>query len=368
MKILLLSDTNSEHTEKWALGLAERGITVGLFSFHRANYSWYNHKNIQLLYQPEKDINGGNIFIKIAYLQNVLSLRKAIKEFKPDVLHAHYATSYGLVGALCRFHPFIISCWGTDVMKFPQKNFIAKTILQFNLNSADLICATSNTIKEYIHKVLVKPVTVIPFGVDTHVFKPKEIKSLFSENCFVIGSIKPLEKLYNNDILIRSFAMLEKKYDHIRLLIIGDGSEGGALKKLCNDLNISDKVRFTGRIPFNEISNYFNMLNVLANLSVYESFGVSVIEAMACGKAVVVTNVGGLKEIVVNDEIGLKVNVGNVEQTSEVLESLVLNSQLCKTIGIKAREHVLKNYNWENNLLQMISEYNKLAVDFKSHK
>ena len=54
------------------------------------------------------------------------TLKTAIAQFKPDVVHAHYATSYGLIGALSGFHPFVISAWGTDVMKFPQKNFINK--------------------------------------------------------------------------------------------------------------------------------------------------------------------------------------------------------------------------------------------------
>ncbi|MGZ3921219.1 MAG: glycosyltransferase, partial [Bacteroidia bacterium] len=82
--------------------------------------------------------------------------------------------------------------------------------------------------------------------------------------------------------------------------------------------------------------------------------------AMACEKPVVVTNVGGLKEVVTDDSVGFKVGVGDVEETAAVLEKLVLNKDLCKTIGQNARMHVLKNYNWDNNLLQMIAEYKKL--------
>ena len=146
MRILLLSDTYSEHTEKWALGLASHGIVVGLFSFNKASYSWYqNQKNISVLFEPNEKLDTSS---KLSYLKFVGSLKKAIAQFKPDVVHAHYATSYGLIGSLSGFHPFVISAWGTDVMKFPQKNIINKTILKYNLRKADAICATSNTINE----------------------------------------------------------------------------------------------------------------------------------------------------------------------------------------------------------------------------
>ncbi len=360
MKILLLSDTYSEHTEKWALGLADKGFEVGLFSFNKASYSWYDHRNITVFFEPEKKINAESNLTKLAYLKYVGILKNIIKHFKPDVLHAHYATSYGLVGALSGFHPYVISSWGTDVMKFPQKNFIAKSILKYNFRSADVLCATSNTISEFIRKVTDKPVTIIPFGVDTNEFSAKEVKSLFGKDDFVIGSIKPLETLYNINILIKSFASLSKKYNNLKLLIIGEGNESDDLKLMCKDLHIEKNVTFTGRVPFAEISNYFNMIDVLANLSEYESFGVSVIEAMACEKAVVVTNVGGLKEVVANDSIGTKVAIGDVEGTTAAIEQLILNKSLCKTIGKNAREHVLKLYNWENNLEEMIKVYKEL--------
>ena len=77
-------------------------------------------------------LDADNIINKLFYFKFVKLLKTAIKKFTPDVLHAHYATSYGLIGALSGFHPFVISAWGTDVMRFPQKNFINKFILQYN--------------------------------------------------------------------------------------------------------------------------------------------------------------------------------------------------------------------------------------------
>lgn len=364
MRVLLLSDTYSEHTEKWALGLCSQGIEVGVFSFNKASYPWFNNQpNLTLLYEPASQLEADGNAQKISYLKHVKRLKQAIKLFKPDVLHAHYATSYGLVGALSKFHPFVISAWGTDVMKFPQKNFINKAILKFNLKKADAICATSYTIKEYLKPVTNKPVNVIPFGVNVDLFKAnKSINSLFDKDTFVFGSIKSHEKLYHLDFTIKAFAKLRHKYPEkkMKLMLVGEGPETDNLRSLCAELNVSDFVLFTGRVPFNQISNYYNMLNVLVNISEYESFGVSVIEAMACEKAVIVTNTGGLKEIVENDSFGELVKVGDVEETFQAMETYLLNPKRAEELGKKGREKVLSKYNWNDNILQMINVYKQL--------
>ncbi len=362
MKILLLSDTYSEHTEKWALGLAYNGIEVGLFSFNKASYPWYqNKKNITLLFEPTTKLDTSG---KFSYLKFVLPLKESIKQFKPDVVHAHYATSYGLIGALSKFHPFVISAWGTDVMKFPQKNIINKTILKYNLRKADSICATSNTIKDYLKPVTNKSVNIIPFGVDVNDFCKKKVVSLFDDDTFVVGSIKPLEPLYNTDVLIKAFANIKNTYPHkkIKLMIIGEGSQMESLIKLTEELSITQDVMFTGRIAFSEVSNYFNMLDILVNISDYESFGVSVIEAMACEKPVIATNTGGLKEIIENSNFGSLVEVGNIEQTANEIEKYLLDENLKNRVGEVARKKVIEKYNWEDNIKQMIDVYKTLIT------
>lgn len=363
MRLLLISDIASEHTEKWALGLANAGVQVGLFSFNKASYPWYSdNKNITLLYESKKPLNADRHVSKLSYLRYVNKLMAVIKKFKPDVLHAHYATSYGLIGALSGFHPFVISAWGTDVMKFPQKSFINKSVLKYNLRNADVICATSETIKTYLKPVTNKSVKVIPFGVDVDVFKPKTVESLFDKDCFVIGSIKGLEPIYNIDVLIKSFKEVKTKYpaQKIKLLIVGVGTQESELKQLVNSLQITNDVVFTGRVPFSKVSDYFNMIDVLVNISNYESFGVSVIEAMACGKAVVVTNTGGLKEIIEDEKYGSLVEIGSVSDTCKAIEKYLNDTKLLAETGLNARKKVTEKYSWNNNIKQMIDVYDGL--------
>jgi glycosyltransferase involved in cell wall biosynthesis len=122
----------------------------------------------------------------------------------------------------------------------------------------------------------------------------------------------------------------------LKLLIIGVGSQEAELKKMVSDLKLAEDVTFTGRIAFSEVSNYFNMLDVLANISDYESFGVSVIEAKACEKPVIATDVGGNSSVIgVSGDSGILVPPNSPQIFAEAIELLVNDSQKRKNLGAK---------------------------------
>ena len=219
MKVLLLSDTYSEHTEKWALGLANSGIEVGLFSFNKASYEWHNHENITVYFEPSKKIDADNFLTKISYIKYVSVLKKIIKQFKPDVLHAHYATSYGLIGALSGFKPFVLSVWGSDVYNFPKKSKLHKKLFQYNLKKANVILSTSNVMKEEIKLYTNKEIIVTPFGVNTDVFKPQVIVDKPKDE-FYIGTIKPIEEKYGIIHIIEAAEIIVNKFPKINFKLI----------------------------------------------------------------------------------------------------------------------------------------------------
>src|SRR5690606_14690363 len=111
------------------------------------------------------------------------------------ILHAHYATSYGLIGALSGFKPFVLSVWGADVYDFPRRSKLHKKLFQYNLKKADLILSTSEIMRNELKKYTAKEVLVTPFGVDTSVFCKKDIAE--KDNSVInIGTIKSLEEKY----------------------------------------------------------------------------------------------------------------------------------------------------------------------------
>ncbi len=365
-RVLLLADINSTHIQKWALSLAEKGIEIGLFSFSKLKLDWIKGKeNIHILFAPnEQDVP--KIFSKAIYPFLLPDLKRVIKEFRPDILHAHYASSYGLVGALSGFHPFVISVWGSDVFNFPKTSPMHKWLLQFNLRKADKICSTSHIMKEETRKYTNKEISVIPFGIDLNIYKPFHAHHVFNDDAIVIGTVKALEEKYGIIYLLEAFVLLRKhiKGYPLKLLIVGKGSLDIDLKRKVKDFGIEGDVVFTGYIPPAEIPFYQNMMTitVFPSIDKSESFGVSAVEAMACEKPVVVSNIGGLPEVVEAGVTGLVVPPANAEKLAETLETLVKDEQLRIKLGKQGRLRVTKLYNWEDNLVDMIRIYEALIT------
>ncbi len=364
IKILFLSDINSAHTQKWALALADKGYLIRIFSLNKNKSDWFKGiPNIEYTTSESGfDVPGKKELGKLEYLKALPELKRVIKSFQPDILHAHYATSYGLLGALSGFHPFVLSVWGSDVYEFPQTSFLHKSLLKRNLRKADYILSTSNIMAIETAKYTDKKIHITPFGVDLNVFKPMAVKHPFNEGDIVIGTIKALELKYGINYLIESFEILCKKHPELplKLLIVGKGSQETTLRKLCKEKGIEDNVKFTGWIKPEEVPLYHNMLDIFVALSVTdsESFGVAVIEASACSKPVVVSNVSGFEEVVENGITGIIVPRRDSVAAANAIEKIVLDKKLGTSFGEAGRKRVEKLYNWTSNLDDIMAIYN----------
>ncbi len=365
-RILLLADINSPHIRKWALSLADRGFTIGIFSLNKSSTEWFKGiKNIEYLSAGfGSDVASKRELGKLAYVKALPFLKKVILSFKPDILHAHYATSYGLLGALSGFHPYVISVWGSDVYDFPKKSFLHKFILKQNLKRADCILSTSLSMATETAKYTQKKIEITPFGVDLDIFKPQVVKSIFNSGDIVVGTIKSLEPKYGIEYLVEAFQILCEKHADmpLKLLIVGGGSQEGKLKTIVNAAGLNDEVKFTGRVLSEKVQEYHNMLDVYVALSVddSESFGVAVIEAAACGKPVVVSNVSGFAEVIENGTTGIIVPVRNAKVAANAIERIIADKELARQMSANGRKRVEELYNWSDNLKVIISIYDSL--------
>ncbi len=368
MKILMLADPAAAHTVRWVNSLSEKGVNIYLFGMGSYDKSIYNPDvKIQTFNVSDelRDRSDG-AYSKIIYLFALKKIKETIRKFKPDILHSHYASSFGLLGALTSFHPFIISVWGSDISTFPSSSF-KKALLKFTLSKPDKLLSTSKAMREETRKFTDKSIELTPFGIDVDKFYPKKVKKIFDENDLVIGTIKTLKAYYGIEYLIRAFHLLKNKYHSLplKLLIVGEGEQKEYLMDLSRSLGIENDTLFTGYISPDKVSDYHNMLDIYVAASTRESFGVAVLEASACGKPVVVANVGGLPEVVDHGETGYIVEKQNPEMLAEAIEKLVVNKQLRISFGEKGRNKVLKEYDWKDSVDKMIKIYEGCLTKIK---
>lgn len=362
-RLLLIADFTSTHTQKWTLSLAGKGIEMAVFSMSAVDEKYLNISTVRFFGNMPR-----NKYYRKDYRWRLMGslpeLRKAIKAFKPHIVHAHYATSNGLLGALSGFHPFILSVWGSDVFDFPQKSPLHKALLKFNLRKADRICSTGKIMAKETALYTDKEISVVPFGVNLNAFKPFYSPSGFPEGTIVMGSVKAIEKIYGHQYLIEAFRLIKSRIQNIplKLVLVGDGAFRKTLRKKVTDYGLEKDIIFKGFIDPCQIPENENKFTIAVFPSLRESFGVSALEASACEKPVVATNVGGHAEVVEDGVTGILVPPVDAVALADALEKLIKDENLRLRLGKQGRERVEKYYNWDKNVDEMISIYEKVRI------
>jgi glycosyltransferase involved in cell wall biosynthesis len=217
-------------------------------------------------------------------------------------------------------------------------------------------------------------ISITPFGIDTDTFCPngrnrRDVVKGGGKDRIVVGTVKKLEPKYGVDVLISSFARLRECLadekpevaDSLRLLIVGDGPQRTELEAFVRDRGLGPVTTFVGAVPHAEVPSYLRTLDVYVAASRSESFGVAVVEASACGRPAVVTNVGGLPEVVRHGETGAVVPCEDPEATATALRRLVLDSELRASMGKVGRRYAIETYEWSACLDRMEKIYQDLV-------
>lgn len=339
MKICYLSDAGSVHTKKWCDFFIKQGHKVYLISLRDGNIDGVDTISLGF---DDALLQSGSLTSKLKYLTKFFKVRKIIKKINPDIVHAHYATSYGMLTALSGIRPFYLSVWGSDVYDFPS-NFITKSMLKYVLSCAKYIFSTSKAMVLQTSKFTNKPMEITPFGVDTNVFHPIEKSN--SDDVKIIGCVKSLETYYGIHNLIKAFAEVYKSNKNIRLKIAGKGNQEEKLKSLAKKLGISECIEWLGFVsPAENVVKTFNSFDIAVVPSLAESFGVSAVEAQACGIPVIVSDVGGLPETVVDGKSGIIVPPDDIKSLSEAIKSLLNDDAKRAEMGKYGRELVCSEF------------------------
>lgn len=348
MKIALLADAGSIHTQRWAKALAGRGHRVAIWS-ERAWAATPSGIGVYPIAPAKK------------WRRNMLSvmamMRAQIKQFRPDVVHAHYASRYGLYGALLPFRPLIISVWGADVEVFPTRRpVITRRMLRWIFSQANAVTATSRYLQNVTQQFTAKSVAVVPFGIDQEEFAPVP----FTEGPLKWVINKGLEPVYGIDVAITAWAQVAPSLSW-QGRIVGEGSERGRLEHLVNVFHLRDKISFSGHLTGNDLREALQWADVGIYPSRRESFGVAPLEMMALGRWVIARNVGGLPEVVSDGYSGQLVDSDDPSVWSRIFQIGAEDPVLWRNLARNGPKWVKDHYNLESSLQYIEDLYGSLV-------
>ena len=161
------------------------------------------------------------------------------------------------------------------------------------------------------------------------------------------------------DTALKAFSSVKQKQPNSLYLVVGDGPQREEFQMLASQLGIADSVRFTGRVPFESLLDYYKACDVFVmpsktELPNVEGFGIVFLEAGACGKPVVGTFSGGIPSAIVDGETGFLVSEDDFEALGEVLERLFADKELAQKMGAKGRAYVQNEANWDKTAQKLL--------------
>lgn len=320
---------------------------MGNVNVYRVGLPWFGNNTRSSRIFPLSKL----LFIPFAFLK-AISLHK---KNKYDLIWSMMASYAGFAALLFKkkFHdtPFVLSIQEGD--NFERREGILYSIFAMIFKTADRIQCISKFLVEWSRKMGAKcPITIVPNAVDYELFSGKEIlggdASLRDklgkkeEDVFLITTGRLVKKNAVRDIV----SALQYLPNNVKLLILGQGYEEEYLKSQVSDLNIVNRVQFSGFIPHAEMPKYLRVSDIFIRPSLSEGFGNSFIEAMAAGIPVIATPVGGIVDFLVDGETGLFCEVKNPKSIAQKVEKLIKDKESREYIVKNARKMVEEKYGW----------------------
>jgi N-acetyl-alpha-D-glucosaminyl L-malate synthase BshA len=283
-----------------------------------------------------------------------------------DLLHVHYAIPHSISAILARESlkpnrrlPVITTLHGTDItLVGADRSYLP--ITRYGIVQSDGVTAISHYLKEATREIFqFDEITVIPNFVCPDDYSrnpnPELRQSLAPEGESLLVHVSNFRPVKRPVDCVEILARVLKKNLKSRLIMVGDGSERTNAEHRARCLGIYNQCSFVGKQP--KIVDYLSAADVLLLPSEQESFGLAALEAMACEVPVVASRVGGVPEVVIDNETGFLSAVGDIEKMADDAARLLADEELRRQMGRRAREVALARYRTDIVIPQYIEFY-----------
>ncbi len=351
-RAIVLSDASSPHTWTWIDGYKKLGFKVYLISFEEP---------IEEKIQIEDFIKIDSPF-KPSFKRYIWGARKVknyIHKISPDIIFAHFIPNYGFLSYLQGKIPFVLTCWGSDLIRVAFKSFLHQKISKKIFRSAKFIVVDAKFMKEIIvtkFKIKPKKIMIIPFGVKKEIRqKGGNVKK--KEDNIILFTNRKLERIYNPFVIINALSKI--KDGNIKLIWIAKGNLESKIKEESFRKGAFDKIDF---LPFQKRENLYNLLeksHIYISSSIYDGTSVSLLEAMTFGLFPVVSDILGNREWILDGINGFLFDPKNEDELADKIKEAIKNRELRDRASEMNRNIIERKANWELNLEKF---YNKIKL------
>lgn len=307
------------------------------------------------------------------YLANLFAaILHAVRKEPIDVINAHWVVPQGVVTRLVQTFspvPVVLTVHGGDIFAF--QGLLGRLLKRLVLRRADACTANSAfTRGQLLQLCPAADVSIVPMGVDVTEFEPRQPNlslrrklGVGAEMILFVGRLVEKKGVHN---LLAAMQRVLKRFPNATLVLVGDGTQRPELERTSERLEIAGAVRFLGKLPHEQLPEYYAAADLFVGPSVVdrsgdtEGLGVVFIEAASAGLAIVGTSVGGISDVLIHEVTGIAVEPDQPEALADAIERLLCDEALRRRLGEAARQHALSQFSWSQVAARFSSVFRRV--------
>ena len=301
-------------------------------------------------------------------------LKRVIRQVKPDLIHAGPIQGPALLTALSGFSPLVSMSWGSDLLKDANKNGWMRWATRTTLNRTAVLLGDCDAVRQ---KAIglgfpAERIVIFPWGVDLAQFSPGPTDiSASLDGQFTLLSLRSWEPIYGVDVVARAFIQAANQNPQLRLILLGTGSIAQSIYAILNNSPVIEQVTFGGQVGQADLPRFYRSAHLYISASHSDGSSVSLMEALACGCPVLVSDIPGNREWITPGVEGWLFPDGDVEALAHGMlqaADLAQNSpgQL-QAMGAAARRKAEERADWNKNVQALLYAYDMAVSIHQRH-
>jgi glycosyltransferase involved in cell wall biosynthesis len=366
MRLLYFTDNNSDHNRRFLEKLAASSHEVFYLSLAGAPVpSFWLPRGIHLV---ESRLTFRRHTSPLELKSFVHELHSILHDLKPDLIQAGAIQSCAYLTALAGFHPVLAMSWGSDILVDADRNKEWADATRIALTGADGFFCDCDTVlrrAQQIAPIASERIVQFPWGLRPGIFTPSgdKIHLPFHDETFLFICTRSWEPIYGISVLLQAFELAMKRASHLRLLLIGHGSQESEVLSFIEDHELEDRILIPGAVSTADMPSYFRSANAYISCAESDGTSLSLLEAMATGLPVIVADNPSNREWVREGENGWLGKVGSPESFAEMMLAAVAQGAASRTqMKVSNQRVVEERADWNRNFPLLLSAYDNILA------
>ena len=363
LKILFFSRDYTTHDRRFLAALAETPHQVYYLRLEQRGHSLEDRPLPPQIEQIEWA--GGREPVHLRDGPHLLaSLKRVIHAVQPDLIQSGPLQTAALLVALTGYRPLVSMSWGYDLLFDADRNALWRWATRYTLSHSAVMIGDCNTIRQRARKfgMADERIVTFPWGVDLDHFNVVTGDCGATLECsntptLTLLSTRNWEPIYGVDLIAKAFVQAAQQRPELRLILLGDGSQAGLLRQVFTRGGVLDKVHFPGQVSQADLPDYYRAADLYVSASHSDGSSISLLEAMACGRPALVSDIPGNLEWVEPGVQGWWFPDGDSNALAQAILHAVDNRERLPEMGCAARLLAEQRADWKKNFQQLLKAY-----------